>query len=468
MDEWAFLFIATLVVTNCVLFIRLSIKKRKINELEHRLNNSFCREKKLEEKLQISESNRSTTEKELAAVQFVVSECQHAILGFSQQFIKNSPFKTDIFANQSHQWFICRQCLSELAEEKKSRYELQIKGVKETCESALHKYEQMKKFTETFAVTAEDFFASNKTSIPYLAGMMADYLTLVYEQSATYLEEKKNPARTEAYRIRELKQTTKRYIEQYKIMEYQFSYIKNMYPILDDILDMDFHELRPDITLDDAPDPVKTYLSTEEWDELDSSDRNQLALDRYISGRKSNWQIGRDYELYIGHCYLNAGCQVDFFGNNMGLEDLGRDLIVKVGSKIHIVQCKYWSQTKQIHENHIAQLYGSSVSYCIETGRSLNDVIAILVTNTSLSPMAIKFSEMLHIQYREHVEMGDFPRIKCNIGVDEYGFQTRIYHLPMDQQYDKVKITAPEECYAYTVQEAEGKGFRRAYRWYGN
>lgn len=55
-----------------------------------------------------------------------------------------------------------------------------------------------------------------------------------------------------------------------------------------------------------------------------------------------------------------------------------------------------------------------------------------------------------------------------NFGVDEYGCRTRIYHLPMDQQYDKVKIKTSEECYAYTVQEAEAKGFRRAYRWYGN
>jgi hypothetical protein len=33
----------------------------------------------------------------------------------------------------------------------------------------------------------------------------------------------------------------------------------------------------------------------------------------------------------------------------------------------------------------------------------------------------------------------------------------RIYHLPMDQQYDRVKLVKPGEFYAATVAEAEAK-----------
>ena len=64
-------------------------------------------------------------------------------------------------------------------------------------------------------------------------------------------------------------------------------------------------------------------------------ERNQLALDRYkASHKKSKWQIGRDYELYIGYRYSQSGYSVDYFGSYMGLEDLGRDLICKKGNKI--------------------------------------------------------------------------------------------------------------------------------------
>ena len=83
-------------------------------------------------------------------------------------------------------------------------------------------------------------------------------------------------------------------------------------------------------------------------------ERNQLALDRYkASHKKSKWQIGRDYELYIGYRYSQSGYSVDYFGSYMGLEDLGRDLICKKGNKVLIVQCKYWSSKKEIHEKHI-------------------------------------------------------------------------------------------------------------------
>lgn len=37
----------------------------------------------------------------------------------------------------------------------------------------------------------------------------------------------------------------------------------------------------------------------------------------------------------------------------------------------------------------------------------------------------------------------------------------------MDQQYDTVKINKSDECFAFTVREAEAKGFRRAYKWHG-
>ena len=57
-----------------------------------------------------------------------------------------------------------------------------------------------------------------------------------------------------------------------------------------------------------------------------------------------------------------------------------------------------------------------------------------------------------------------YPCIKCNISISG----EKIYHLPFDQQYDKVKINGRGECYVGTILEAEKKGFRRAFRWKGN
>lgn len=145
---------------------------------------------------------------------------------------------------------------------------------------------------------------------------------------------------------------------------------------------------------------------------------------------------------------------------------MGRDIIAKKGDEILIIQCKYWSSVKQIHENHITQLYGTTVSYCIENNVEPNRVKGVLVTNIQLSDMAKRMADYLGIKYTENFAMGDYPRIKCNIGSNKNG-QTKIYHLPFDQQYDVTKISGKGEFYAMTVAEAEEAGFRRAFKWFG-
>ena len=215
-------------------------------------------------------------------------------------------------------------------------------------------------------------------------------------------------------------------------------------------------------------DPVLDYLTKEEWQQLDEDAKNQLALDRYIASRKkSKWQIGRDYELSVAYEYSKKGYRVETYGSYMGLEDLGRDLIAVKQGQTLIIQCKYWAQHKEIHEKHIYQLYGTTVGYCIENRKSIDDVHALLITNTRLSQKAREIAIYLHVTFVENHSMADFPRIKCNIGHDDYG-RTKIYHLPMDSQYDVTKIENTGEFYAFTVKEARAAGFRRAYKWHGN
>lgn len=311
---------------------------------------------------------------------------------------------------------------------------------------------------------------SNLEVIPYMAQIMADYETYELELLAKKLEWGHNEERLRKIKsIREIRKDAKKIVERYKEAEYQLAYLLNLYPNLQDVVDAEFEQLPLEEIKDISDyDGVRDYLSKEEYQKLSVCERNQLALDRYVeSHKKSKWQIGRDYELYVGYKYSQMGFDVDYFGSYMGLEDLGRDLIVKKGTDYLIVQCKYWSLQKEIHENHITQLYGTMVCFCIENHIEKERVEGILITNTKLSEMAKKMAEYLGIRYKENFAMEDYPRIKCNIGHGADGL-TKIYHLPFDQQYDVTKIKGPGEFFALTVKEAEDAGFRRAFKWFGS
>lgn len=311
---------------------------------------------------------------------------------------------------------------------------------------------------------------SNLTAFPYMAGIVADFETHGIEVLASKLDWGHSQERLKKVKsIREIRRDAKAMVEKNKEAQYQLAYLLELFPALSDVIECDYRDL-PIIDVKDITDydAVRDYLTKDEYNSLSTTERNQLALDRYNnSHKKSKWQIGRDYELYVGYKYSLKGYKVDYFGSYMGLEDLGRDLIAKKGRTILVVQCKYWSSHKLIHEKHITQLYGTLAAYCIENNLPSEMVKGVLVTNTQLSDMAKKMADYLNINYIENYQKGEYPCIKCNIGHDEFG-ETYIYHLPFDQQYDSTKIEKRGEFYAMTVAEAEEAGFRRAFRWHGN
>ena len=142
---------------------------------------------------------------------------------------------------------------------------------------------------------------------------------------------------------------------------------------------------------------------------------------------------------------------------------------MKNNNKTIIIQCKYWSKNKIIHEKHIAQLFGTVTKYKIDNPNEKN-VVGLFVSHTILSDEAKIFANVLGIQIKENVELGEFPMIKCKNDRDkEWNYETKIYHLPMDQQYDNTKINPKNgDFYSFTIIEAEEKGYRRAYKWSGN
>jgi hypothetical protein len=310
------------------------------------------------------------------------------------------------------------------------------------------------------------------TGFPWLAEAWSNYQYLKHLREA-----ERAPGRVSAERVRQIARERRTVEKKLRVAQGIINYWTWMFPFLDDWTgDIDDDLLQLVLAKEIAQpikerrelgvDPVRVLLRLpkEEYDKLTSTERNKRALDAYRSRRKSSWEIGRDYEQYVGYLYESRGYAVRYQGILEGYEDLGRDLIAKKGSETLIVQCKCWSKHKSIRENHVCQLFGTTVKYTLDYPKQ--QVRAILFTSTQLSDCARKFAQHLGIEFIENELLGDYPCIKCNISRKT---GEKIYHLPFDQKYDET-VVEPErgEFYAMTVEEAERQGFRRAWRWHGN
>jgi hypothetical protein len=333
-----------------------------------------------------------------------------------------------------------------------------------------------------------EFFAKEKSkSFPYIAAVISDYLLLKDNKVASFLETKKHPAYTTANSIRIITNEKKILTEQLLSARYRIKEYEALFPSISECVDEDIDvildNLNDDIkSITTEDDPVKQFISPNEYESLSSTERNQKALDRFLASRnKNSYQIGKDYERYIGYTYENRGYDVTYYGIAEGVEDLGRDLICKSKSNVEIVQCKYWSSQKTIHEKHINQLFGTTVKYCldflnsenIKYNHSLfpellkqNNIKGVFYTSTKLSDTAKKFADALNIEYHENETLKQYPIIKCHINKQS---GEKIYHLPFDQMYDRTILEEKYgEFYACNVEEAETRGFRRAWKWMGN
>lgn len=317
-----------------------------------------------------------------------------------------------------------------------------------------------------------DLKKRDNESISKITSLYSDFLLIQFDISSHYLKTKKHPAKVEASRVNELKIESKKYLEQFRQMLYKYEMLLQLFPELSKYTD-DFESIKQleeissiDILQEDF-DRVQFYLSKEEYTSLSVDERNQLALDRYVKGQKTKWQIGRDYELFCGITYERDGWDVEYYGMEKKLNDMGRDLIAKKNNIHHVVQCKFWAHNKMIHEKHITQLFGTTVEYGMNLSNNIT-VKAVFITNIKLSDSARKFADKLGVIVKEDTPLEDFPRIKCNVNKDEYGEESLIYHLPFDQQYDRTKINKKGEFYAFNVDEAVKAGFRRANKFFGN
>jgi hypothetical protein len=325
-------------------------------------------------------------------------------------------------------------------------------------------------------------------SFPWLADAIADYLKLKDDQIAEYLISKKNPAISSSEKVKEVSLEKRILTQQLLITRYRLKYYESLFPFLTEYNDESIDDLLLQVIknheiseVEEGVDPVNKFVTQGEYENLTTSERNQKALDRYLSSTKTPYQIGRDYERYIGYLYETKGYSVNYHGIEEGIYDLGRDLICKKNDRVEVVQCKYWAKHKTIHEKHINQLFGTTVKYfidLIEQKKSFSDlskfpellksheIKSVFYTSTNLSDTAQKFAKSLDIEVHENENLKPYPMIKCHINKQT---GEKIYHLPFDQMYDRTIIEKKYgEFYAINIKEAESKGFRRAWKWTGN
>ncbi len=331
-------------------------------------------------------------------------------------------------------------------------------------------------------------YKEKSEGFPWLAEAYEEYCLLRDRQVADSLERKERAAPKAAERLRQMSYARRRAERELRVAKHLLEMYEWLFPFLVDFRGEDVDDYIR-VTAEraaggDKPEDQVFVLTTEgERANLTRPEIFQHALDRYWQKRKSPWEVGRDYERYVGYQHERDGYAVYYQGIIQGLEDLGRDLIAKKGREVLVIQCKHWSQHKRIHEKHICQLFGTTLKYWVENQRSLrkelniqlelfaerigrSPIRGLFFTSTWLSDTAREFAKELGITVKEGFPLQPYPSIKCNVSRRT---GEKIYHLPFDQQYDRTLIEEERnECYVETVAEAERMGYRRAFRWKGN
>ena len=322
---------------------------------------------------------------------------------------------------------------------------------------------------------------------PWLAAAYNNYLELKDLKKSDNLRHKSHPAPKAAKELRQIAKERREAEKAARISSYLLDYSRYLAPWLDDYIGLEAEEL-DEIIKDihsawekkeqEQEEDTKRHYGPKYYEGLTPSEKLQKRLDWYWEKpNKSDWQIGRDYERYIGYLYETNGWKVYYYGKK-GFEDLGRDLICKKDDLVEIIQCKRWAQEKLIHEKHIYYLFGTTVEYYIDNYEVEGDlqlslfpelinkknVIPRLVATTNVSEKAAQVAKVLGVEI-DITPSKSFPSVKCNVSRRN---GEKIFHLPFDQQYDTALVEEERlECYVGTIAEAEAIGFRHAYRWKG-
>lgn len=323
-----------------------------------------------------------------------------------------------------------------------------------------------KKLETKYARYVENVINSTSQRYPWLATQISDLKYMNDEETATRLRTKSHPAYKAAEQVSKIAKEKRELIKQNKMLEYQMNFLLNTLPWLEEYIEITPEEARSvasqqEEKREESYERYRNWLSPNEYKILPTAKKYQLALDRYMKQPKSDWQAGINYERFVGYHYETDGYKVQYTGALMKFDDMGRDLIATKGKETLVIQCKRRRTGAVVHENTVFQTYGTAVLYQLEHPEQT--VKAVVCTTTNLSDTAKRIADFLNVQCIENYSLGDYPMIKCNIAKSG----EKIYHLPFDQQYDRVQITGKKGArYVSTVSQAESLGFRRAFRWH--
>mgnify|MGYP006873055978 CR=1 FL=1 len=196
-----------------------------------------------------------------------------------------------------------------------NRYEEDIRVL-----SIRHKEEEKKLTTENerrnreFCKREEQFKKTISSTKPFniVAKMYSDWCTSVFDKEKSYLQYKPRPAYKAAEVVSNLKVETRDALKKFKEMQYKYLFLLDAFPELKRYVDdeealkhlsdyKDYEEFKSD------RDEVLDWITTDEYLKMSEDERNQLALDRYKKAKKSDWQIGMQYEMYIGYLLRMKG-----------------------------------------------------------------------------------------------------------------------------------------------------------------
>jgi hypothetical protein len=206
----------------------------------------------------------------------------------------------------------------------------------------------------------------------WLADFIAEGRAEIDKRREDQLRYKKHPARKSADVVKEIAHEKRELQAKAKFLEYQLRSYEEYFPFLEEYREVILDERaglvanQDNIEQLESIDPVRLLLDQAEYEKLSPADRNQLALDRYIKRTKSNWEIGRLYERYIGYLYESKGWRVTYHGAIMGFEDFGRDLICVSDGQTEIIQAKCWSFGRNTSSSFSEQSF-TSASRILET-----------------------------------------------------------------------------------------------------
>ena len=270
----------------------------------------------------------------------------------------------------------------------------QLAGIRRAAEREHEKLAQARDVLDALV-------AKRAAGAAFIADAWADYETAITRAQSEQLRIKSRRAPKGAAAVRERGKEMRRLRREAKLNEWIIRLYEHHFPWLSELRDPEEEAAyiagpTHEPLQEDGQDPARHWLSDAEYAALGTTERNQRSLDRYLGSRKSPWELGRDYERYIGYLREQAGGSVTYQGIFKGLDDLGRDLLVEHSNgTLEVVQCKRWARRKTIHEKHVFQLFGTVVAARIEhPGRT---VTGTFTTSTKLSDRARRFAAELEI-----------------------------------------------------------------------